>query len=81
MVFQTLVRPGYCRMTRWGPLIVVRAGVPPSVLGHELFHALVADRRDHDLIYTYPDYPARDQREQAAHRFAEMLCGVGSLLL
>jgi hypothetical protein len=29
-IFQTLVRPGYCRMSRWGPLICLRQGVPAT---------------------------------------------------
>jgi hypothetical protein len=80
MVFRTLVRPGYCRMTKWGPLIIIREGVPPSVLCHELWHALVADRAGLGLVYTYPDFPTSDLRELAAHHFAELLCGIGSLL-
>lgn len=80
-MFQTLTRPGYCWITRFGPLICLRAGVPASVLAHELYHALVADRSGYGLVYTYPDYPTSDQRELAAHRFAELLCGLGSLPL
>ena len=54
--------------------IVLHWDAPAWVLAHELYHHLVADNEEHEIIYTFPDFGDGDDEEQA-ELFAWLLCG------
>lgn len=75
VVSNALVGAGYyIQHPLFDALIVVRHDVPPRVLAHELYHHLVRENEGYGILYTYPHWIEGDE-EEAAERFAELLCG------
>lgn len=68
-----LHRPGYY-MNQPAPTIILKSRNCPWVLAHELFHHWISENISHGIVYAYCEY-ANDDVEEAAQRYAALMCG------